>query len=132
MKIQQRRVAGYTLVEILIVASIIGLLAMVGIPNFVRARETGQLNSVINNLRVIEGAKEQFAIEMRQTTGAECDMERIKPFIRGDGEIKQVVGETYQTNPIGMDATVDMDGKKLLDFDGSVPYTIWDLAENSI
>ena len=57
------RTKGFTLVEIMIVVAIIGLLAAIAIPNFVRARQKAQAEACIANLRQIEGATQVWAVD---------------------------------------------------------------------
>jgi len=65
MKIRNRK--GFTLVEIMIVVAIIGLLAAIAIPNFVKARSTAQKNACIANLKQIQGSKQVWAIDANKT-----------------------------------------------------------------
>ena len=81
MKNKTSRNSGFTLVEIMIVVAIIGLLAAIAIPNFVRARTTSQKNACINNLRQIDGAKQQWALETGQTTSATPTSANISPYL---------------------------------------------------
>ena len=108
MQIKTNSKAGFTLVEIMIVVAIIGLLAAIAIPNFVKARENAQLNSIFNNLRIIEGAKDQWALENKKGTGDTVDsVTTVSDYLKG-GTVKPVVGETYATTTVGTASTATL------------------------
>jgi prepilin-type N-terminal cleavage/methylation domain-containing protein len=68
-KLNKRR-AGFTLVEIMIVVAIIALLAAIAVPGFLRARKRSQASRIINDLRLIDSAVDQYAIENNKASGA--------------------------------------------------------------
>jgi prepilin-type N-terminal cleavage/methylation domain-containing protein len=60
---------GFTLVEIMIVVAIIALLATIAVPSFLRARKRSQATAILEEMRLIDGAKDQYAIETRRGEG---------------------------------------------------------------
>ncbi len=66
-KLNSRR-GGFTLVEIMIVVAIIALLAAIAVPGFLRARKRSQASRILNDLRMIDAAVDQYAIETNRTT----------------------------------------------------------------
>jgi prepilin-type N-terminal cleavage/methylation domain-containing protein len=67
-KLQTKRGA-FTLVEIMIVVAIIALLAAIAVPGFLRARKRSQASKILNDLRMIDSAIDQYAIETGRKTG---------------------------------------------------------------
>jgi prepilin-type N-terminal cleavage/methylation domain-containing protein len=60
---------GFTLVEIMIVVAIIALLAAIAVPGFLRARKRSQASKILNDLRMIDSAVDQYAVETNRKTG---------------------------------------------------------------
>ena len=114
MKNNVSRKSGFTLVEIMIVVAIIGLLAAIAIPNFVRARTTAQMNACINNLRIIDGAKSQWSMELhKQNTDTPVGTD-IQPYMGhgANGELPscpndgaQTFATSYSPNNVGTKPT---------------------------
>ena len=104
---RQPATAGLTFIELIIVITILGLIVGIAIPNSIRARDAARLSFIYNNLRRIEGAKTQYALDARKTNGAPVDLNSLTNYFRG-GTVSDVVRETYFPNAIGTPATATL------------------------
>ncbi len=93
------RRAGFTLVEIMIVVAIIALLAAIAVPGFLRARKRSQASRIINDLRLIDSAVDQYAIETNKKTGDPVGIPDWTNYLKKDTVLystgKDILGNTY-------------------------------------
>jgi len=75
----KKATSGFTLVEIMIVVLIIGVLLAIAVPNFVKARDSSRTKSCIANLRQLDAAKEQYAMDNRKSTGDAVALANLTP-----------------------------------------------------
>jgi hypothetical protein len=94
---------------------LVPMMMAIAIPNFVRARETAQENACINNLRQIDGAKQEWALENGKKTDAVPTAENLKPFFKNGAFPACPAGGTYTIGAVSNAPTCSIPGHKMPD-----------------
>ena len=104
--------AGFTLVEIMIVVAIIALLAAIAVPNFLRSRKRSQATQVLEDLRIVDSAVDQYAIEHYKNSATTPTWADVKAYIKtgtrlySSGQM-DILGNTLKINAIDTAPQVD-------------------------
>lgn len=91
---------GFTLVEIMIVVAIIALLAAIAVPGFLRARKRAQASRILNDLRLIDSAIDQYAIETSKSTGSAVNISDWTSYLK-KGSVLYTTGKDLFGNDYG-------------------------------
>src|SRR4051812_48912606 len=130
------RRGGFTLVEIMIVVAIIALLAAIAVPSFLRARKRSQATATLETLRMIDGAKDQYALENAKGSGITPGPTDLAPYVKSGSKLYELLiagtapadalGATIAVNTLDTPPQVAAATKSALaDALGATPDDFW-------
>jgi prepilin-type N-terminal cleavage/methylation domain-containing protein len=134
MKIQSYKThrRGFTLVEIMIVVAIIALLASIAVPNFMRARKRAQATRILEDLRVIDNATDEYAIENNKTSGMNPLFGDLKNYLKTGSVLystgADMFGDSY--GPFTVDTIVKVPNGAYTNLSDVAPLSFWSPYHN--
>ena len=90
--------SAFTLVEIMIVVAIIGLLAALAIPGFVKARKQSQGRRILNDARQMDAAIDQWALENGKKDGDAVDTTGAATYLKTAWKTTDLLGGTFDVS----------------------------------
>jgi prepilin-type N-terminal cleavage/methylation domain-containing protein len=114
MTMKTTRSSGFTLMEIMIVVTIIGFLAGLALPAFMKSRATSQAGRCVTSMVKIEAAKEQWAMETFADVGSVCVHADLNPYFKNNVFPNCPASGDYTLNPIGSNVTCSVGGGHVL------------------
>jgi prepilin-type N-terminal cleavage/methylation domain-containing protein len=117
----------FTLVEIMIVVAIIALLAAIAVPNFLRARKRSQASKILEDLRVLDGATDQYAIDNNKTSGTNPTFADLQAYLKSGTVLYQtgadLFGDSY--GPFTVDTVVGVPLAAYNNLSDVAPVSYW-------
>ncbi len=118
---------GFTLVEIMIVVAIIALLASIAVPNFLRARKRSQATRILEDLRMLDSASDQYAIENNKTSGMNPTFTDLKAYLKTGSVLyssgADLFGDTY--GPFTVDTIPKVPANAFETLSDVAPASFW-------
>ena len=118
---------GFTLVEIMIVVAIIALLASIAVPNFLRARKRSQATRILEDLRMLDSATDEYAIENNKTSGMHPAFADLKNYLKTGSTLyttgDDLFGDTYA--PFTVDSVPQVPAAAFASLSDVAPAAFW-------
>jgi type II secretory pathway pseudopilin PulG len=132
MKVFQRRFhsSAFTLVEIMIIVAIISMLSVIAMPNILRARKRAQATRILDDLRLIDGALDTYAIENSKGAGDVATWSDIQPFLKKDSPLyncngRDLLGNAFSAGQFSVDTMPKLNAKSFSTLSDVAPVEFW-------
>ena len=123
----QRKRSGFTLVEIMIVVGIIAVLAAIATPNWLRARKRTQATRILEDLRILDHATDQYAIDNGKTGGVNPTFGDLRAYVKTGTVLystgADIFGNSY--GPFTVDSVIQVPGAAFLSLSDVAPSSFW-------
>ncbi len=121
---------GFTLVEIMIVVAIIALLAAIAVPNFLRARKRSQATRILEDLRMIDSAIDQYAIENNKSTSNAVSWTDVKGYLKTGSSLYNsggidMLGTLYNGGSFSVDSIPKLSASTFGKLSDVAPSDFW-------
>ena len=121
---------GFTLVEIMIVVAIIALLAAIAVPNFLRARKRSQATRILEDLRIIDSAIDQYAIENNKSGGATVSWTDVQAYLKKGSVIynstaTDLLGNAFSGGTFSVDSLPKLSTTSFSKLSDVAPAAFW-------
>jgi prepilin-type N-terminal cleavage/methylation domain-containing protein len=118
---------GFTLVEIMIVVAIIALLAAIAVPNFLRARKRSQATRIMQDLRQLDAATDEYAVENNKTSGMNPTFTDLKAYVKAGTVLyntgADIFGDSY--GPFTVDTVIQVPTGAYNALSDVAPISFW-------
>jgi prepilin-type N-terminal cleavage/methylation domain-containing protein len=123
----QRKKGAFTLVEIMIVVGIIAVLSAIAVPNWLRSRKRSQAGRILEDLRVLDHAIDQYAIDNSKSGGVNPTFTDLRAYVKGSTVLystgADIFGNTY--GPFTVDSTIQVPQGAFASLSDVAPYSFW-------
>jgi prepilin-type N-terminal cleavage/methylation domain-containing protein len=121
---------GFTLVEIMIVVAIIALLAAIAVPNFLRARKRSQATRILEDLRIIDSAIDQYAIENNKSSGDSVVWSDVQNYLKTGSVLynstgNDLLGNAYSGGNFSVDSLPKLSSSSFAKLSDVAPADFW-------